>query len=413
MMPTKMNISNLSLGPMLSSLMRNKTGTLLVALHIAVTLAIVINSLYIIVQRVEKISRDTGIDVDNVIVAYVRGFGEDFDVVDSITNDLKLIKSIPGVVAATVSNAVPLSGSGSGTGLRTVADESVDAVSAGRYRWGEQGLDALGVKLTRGRNFLAAEIDFILPESGSSTPASVLVTQKLADELFPEEDALGKTVYWGSMDPSTIVGIIGKMHGSWVGWDKLENVVIMPGLPARNTTNQYIIRVEPGMRDQMLPLIEKTLGESNRSRVVKRVRSMQEMAARSYRSDRGMAIILSIVITLLIGLTALVIVGLSSFHVTQRTRQIGTRRALGARRIDVIRQFKLENWLITTAGAVLGTFLTVGVAYWLETTFELQRLDWRYLPVGIVCLWVLSSLAVLEPARRAASVPPAVATRSV
>jgi putative ABC transport system permease protein len=305
-----------------------------------------------------------------------------------------------------------LSGSGSGTGLRTVADESIDAVSTGRYQWGVDGLDALGVELSRGRNFLPGEVDFRLPASDNPMPASVLVTQKLAEELFPDEDPLGKTVYWGGMEPSTIVGIIGQMHGSWVGWDKLENVVIQPGMPA-NSTNQYIIRVEPGMRDQMIPLIEKTLGESNRSRVVKSVRSLQEMAARSYRTDRGMAIILSIVISLLIGLTALVIVGLSSFHVTQRTRQIGTRRALGARRIDIIRQFMLENWLITTAGAVIGVFLTVGVAYWLETSFQLQRLDWRYLPAGIVALWVLSSLAVLEPARRAASTPPAVATRSV
>ena len=114
-----------------------------------------------------------------------------------------------------------------------------------------------------------------------------------------------------------------------------------------------------------------------------------------------------------IGLTTLVIVGLSSFHVTQRTKQIGTRRALGAKRIDILRQFVLENWLITAMGAVLGVFLTVFVAYWLEVSFSLERLDWRYLPVGIVVLWLVSSLAVLEPARRAASVSPAVATRSV
>jgi putative ABC transport system permease protein len=238
------------------------------------------------------------------------------------------------------------------------------------------------------------------------------VTQSLADDLFGDEDALGKTVYWGSMEPSTIVGIIGHMHGSWVGWDKLGNVAIQPGKPA-DTTNKYIIRVEPGMRDELMPVIEKKLGESNRQRVVKSVRTLQELAARSYRSDRGMAIILSVVISLLIGLTALVIVGLASFHVTQRTKQIGTRRALGARRVDIIRYFMLENWVITTAGALLGALLTVGVAYWLEVSFELQRLDWRYLPAGIVALWVLSSLAVLEPARRAASVPPAVATRSV
>ena len=202
------------------------------------------------------------------------------------------------------------------------------------------------------------------------------------------------------------------MHGSWVNWDKLANVVIQPGKPAY-TTNAYIIRVEPGMRDELMPVVEQKLGESNRQRVVKSVRQLEEMAARSYRRDRGMAFILSVVISLLIGLTALVIVGLSSFHVTQRTKQIGTRRALGARRMDIIKQFVLENWLITTAGAVLGVMLTVVVAYWLEVSFELPRLDWRYLPPGIVTLWVLSFLAVIEPARRAASVPPAVATRSV
>ena len=132
-------------GPMMSSLLRNKTGPLLVALQIAVTLAIVVNALFIVVQRVDKMNRDSGIDVDNVIVAYVRGFGEDFDVVDSITNDIDLIRSIPGVVTATVSNQVPLSGSGSGTGLRTVADETVDSVSTARYRWSEEGLDSMGI----------------------------------------------------------------------------------------------------------------------------------------------------------------------------------------------------------------------------------------------------------------------------
>ena len=402
----------MGIGPMLSSLMRSKTGPMLVALQIAVTLAIVINSLFIILQRVEKMNRDTGIDVENVIISYVRGFGENFDVVDSITNDIDLIKSIPGVVAATVSNHVPLSGSGSGTGLRTVPDENIDATSAARYQWSEEGLDALGVELTRGRNFYPEEINFDLPADDSPTPPSVLVTQELADALYPDEDALGKTVYWGSMTQSTIVGIMGQMHGSWVNWDKLGSVVIQPGKPA-NTTNKFIIRVEPGMRDELIPIIEKQLAESNRQRVVKSVRPLEELAARSYRRDRGMAIILGVVVTFLVGLTALVIVGLSSFHVTQRTKQIGTRRALGARRRDIIKQFVLENWIITTLGAVLGSVLTVAVAYWLETSFSLPRLDWNYLPIGIVTLWVLSTLAVIEPARRAAAVPPAVATRSV
>jgi len=399
-------------GPMMSSLMRSKTGPMLVALQVAVTLAIVINSLYIVLQRIEKINRDTGMDVENVIIAYVRGFGDHFDVVDSVRNDTKLLRSIPGVSAVSITNQVPLSGSGSGTGLRAIPDETIDAAPAGRYTWSDTGLDALGVELTRGRNFYPEEIEYVLPEGTSPEQDSILVTQSLADELFPDDDALGKTVYWGGMEPSIIVGIIGHMHGSWVGWDKLTNVVIQPGIYAY-TTNKFMIRVEPGMRDELMPIIEQQLGESNRQRVVKSIRSLEEIAARSYRRDRGMAIILGIVITLLVGLTTLVVVGLSSFHVTQRTKQIGTRRALGAKKKDIIKQFMLENWIITTAGAVLGTVLTVAVAYWLETSFSLPRLDWDYLPIGIATLWILSTLAVIEPARRAASVPPAVATRSV
>ena len=170
----------MGLGPMMSSLMRNKTGAILVALQIAVTLAIVINSLYIIMQRVEKMNRDPGIDVENVVVAYVRGFGEDFDVVDSIGNDIDLIRSIPGVVTATVSNHVPLTGSGSGTGLRTVADEAIQPVATGRYRWSEEGLDALGIELARGRTFYPEEVNVIALASNPPAPASVLVTQALA-----------------------------------------------------------------------------------------------------------------------------------------------------------------------------------------------------------------------------------------
>jgi len=402
----------MNLGPILTAMMRNKTGAVLVAIQIAVTLAIVINALYIIVLRVEKINRETGMDVNNVIIASVRGFGEGFDVVTSIRNDIDLIKSIPGVKAATVSNHVPLSGSGSGTGLWTEPDENIEPVGTARYQWSEEGLDALGVTLSRGRNFFPEEIDYVLPDSNLPAPASILITQSLADDLFGDEEALGKVVYWHSMEPSTIVGIIGKMHGSWVGWDKLDNVVIQPGKPAY-TTNTYIIRTEPGLRDELIPVIEQKLGESNRKRVVKSVQALEDLAARSYRRDRGMAIILSVVIALLIGLTTLVIVGLASFHVTQRTKQIGTRRALGARRIDIIHQFMLENWLITTAGAFFGVVLTALVAYWLENAFEIERLDWSYIPVAVVILWILSSLAVVEPSRRAASVPPAVATRSV
>jgi putative ABC transport system permease protein len=162
-----------------------------------------------------------------------------------------------------------------------------------------------------------------------------------------------------------------------------------------------------------MPLVEETLVGLNDRRVVERLRTLSDIKDRSYRGDRAMAILLGTVIGLLIAITALGIVGLASYIIKQRTKQIGTRRAIGARKIDIIRYFLVENWLMTTMGVIVGTALTLGLNYWLVTEFELTRLDLLYVPAGIFVLWGLGLLAVLGPARRAAAIEPAIATRTV
>jgi putative ABC transport system permease protein len=399
--------------PIISALTRHKTSSFLVVIQIGVTLAIIVNSLFIINQRIEKINRPTGMDIDNIIVAEVRGFGDDYDVVANIEQDLNAIRSMPGVTAVSVTNQVPLSGSGSSTGLRTVPDLNITSTPTARYRMSEFGLDALGTSLMAGRNFYPEEIEYYIPgKTERKPPASILITRALADKLYPDGDALGKPVFWGSLESSTIVGIIGHMQGAWTGWDELNQVTIQPGIPAYNN-NRYLIRTSPGERNRLLPLIEEKLAELNRQRVINYVRTHRDIVDRSYQLDQLMVNILTIVIVLLIGLTSLVIVGLVSYFVTQRTRQIGTRRALGATRFDILRYFLTENWIITTSGAILGSVLTVAVSYVMETSFSLPRLDMNYLLLSIPALWAISQFAAWFPARRAAAVSPAVATRSV
>jgi putative ABC transport system permease protein len=404
----------MELGPILRALSRHKTGTLLVALQIAVSLAIMVNAAFIISQRIDKMNRPTGMDVPNIIVASIRGVGQDYNGAENIRRDLDWIRSQPDVIAATKINQVPLSGSGSGTGLRTVPDETIDATSTARYEIDEHGLEALGANLVRGRNFRPEEIRIeILGETEGETPAGVIVTQALADELFGEEtEALGETVFWGDGSPSEIIGIVDHMQGSWVNWDGLDRNVFQPRI-AVFESSRYLIRLEPGRRDAFMAELEAGLVELNANRVIRWVRTHEEIAARSYETDRAMTVMLMVVIGLLVGLTALVIVGLASWFVSQRTRQIGTRRALGATRLDIVRYFLVENWLITTLGAVGGVVLTVAVAYWLETTFELPRLDWRYPIVAVFALWTVGLVAASWPALRASRVAPAVATRNV
>lgn len=398
--------------PILSALTHHKTGTILVALQIAVSLAIIVNAMFIINGRIEKMNRPTGIDLENIIVVSLRGVGDSYDSLGQTRRDLDWLREQPDVMFATVTNHVPLSGSGSGTGLRTVPDENVTPISTARYNFDEYGLDTLGANIVRGRNFYPEEVQIRRDGEESQTPDVVIVTQALADNLYPEEDALGKTVYWGDMDPSTIVGIVDHMHGSWVNWDGLDRNVFHARI-SEGSFKRYMIRTKPGRRDAFMSTLETELSTLNNNRVIRAIRSHEEIAQRSYEMDRAMTGILFTVIVLLVGLTALVIVGLASYFVSQRTRQIGTRRALGATRFDILRYFLIENWLITTLGAVTGCILTVVVSYWLETSFDLPRLDWRYLVGAVLALWVVSQFAAFWPARRASNVPPAIATRTV
>jgi putative ABC transport system permease protein len=126
-----------------------------------------------------------------------------------------------------------------------------------------------------------------------------------------------------------------------------------------------------------------------------------------------MVAFLSVIAGLMILVTALGIVGLASFQVNVRTKQIGTRRAVGARKADIIRYFMLENWLLTSAGVFTGAILAFAFGHWLSSAYALPRLQPVYVAGGIVLLWILGQAAVFVPARRAAAIPPAIATRTV
>jgi len=143
------------------------------------------------------------------------------------------------------------------------------------------------------------------------------------------------------------------------------------------------------------------------------LRKMSDDKQRSYSSDMMMAFTLTVVTGLVLVFSSLGIFGLATFNVTNRTRQIGTRRAVGARRSDIVRYFMTENWFITTVGVVVGCCLALGAGYWLSTQYQLPRLDLYYLVGGVLGLWVVGQLAAWQPSLRAAKVSPAMATRNV
>jgi putative ABC transport system permease protein len=144
------------------------------------------------------------------------------------------------------------------------------------------------------------------------------------------------------------------------------------------------------------------------------VLTFQRARQRTYQSEHSLSVMLGILCGLLLTVTGCGIVGLALFWVAQRRRQIGMRRALGARRRDILGHFLTENLLIAGVGCAMGIVLGLAGNTWLRTKlYEIGPMSPAYICVGALFLLALSQAAVLWPALRAASVPPAIATRGL
>lgn len=403
----------MEIGPIWRALMRNKIGAMLIALQMAVTMAIMVNAVSIIQERADMMARPSGIDEPNIFTISSIGFAQNFNERAAVEQDLAALRAMPGVVNAIQSNTSPLSGGGWSTGLQTEPGAEIDGTSVAVYFVDEHGMDTFGLTLHSGENFSAADVNW--REQGSSDwQDKIMITLAMARALFPDdpEGALGKTIYISNDQPITITGIIEQMQAPWNGWDGVERVMLTPSHTQFGGTI-YIIRTEPGMRDKLMPQVEEMLASSNKDRIVRSMRSMDETRKRSYQGDAAMIKILTFTVTLLLAITALGIVGLASFSVNRRTRQIGVRRALGASKVAILRYFMTENFIISLVGVVFGAMLTIALNIVMVETFALTRITWYLVPLAMVVLLIIGQIAVFGPARKASSVAPAVATRSV
>lgn len=395
--------------PIFSALLRNSAGAILVALQIAITLAIVVNAVYLTQQRVSLVGRPSGIDDRNIFSFPVEGFEKDFDFLAMVRADMALLRQMPGVIDAAPISQVPLSGSGSSSGYYSLPDKKGKDSPANIFRTDDHGATALGVKLSAGKNLDSTMVEWKQKDDQGQPPVAV-VSQGFAEALFPgEKNLVGKDFYDDQSKPVRIIGVIEHMHGSWVGWDKVDRVMLVPRV---SEFTRYIVRTQPGELDRVMKETETALRKRDPNRVVGKLRKMSDDKQRSYSGDMMMAFTLTVVTGLVLVFSSLGIFGLATFNVNSRTRQIGTRRAVGARKIDIVQYFLAENWIVTTLGVVLGCGLALAVGFWLSTQYQLPRLDLYYLVGGVLGLWAVGQLAAWQPALRAAKVSPAMATRN-
>jgi len=420
----------MTLPPILAALKKHKAGVMLITLQIALTLAIVCNAVFIIGQRIDRIERPSGINENNLFLitqSWVGApTGDDAGSVDKLDamqqEDVATLRNLPDVESAISINTLPLLNSTWSGGIGLKPDQQSSTAQAAFYFGTDEMIPALGLKLVAGRNFTRSDVNH-MGFRGLNRPPIVIVTKALADKLFPKGDALGKTIYVDRDTPSTIIGIIERMQvpspDSWAN-DWFWNSVLIPTRLDAGFA-RYAVRAKPGRLDAAMREAPKALFASNPMRVIETgdnfedtsVHSFADIRTHAYRADRGMAILMGVICLILLCVTAAGIVGLTSFWVGQRRKQIGIRRALGATRNDILRYFQTENLMIAGVGVVLGAILAVGLNLWMMKQFAMDRMSLLYVLVGVIALLVLGQGAVFAPARRASRVSPVEATRSV
>jgi len=406
---------------LLSAMWRNRTGPILVAAQVAITLAIVVNVGYIVQLRLQNMAEPTGFDVPNIFWVVSQAYTPEYNHAVTVQADLNYLQSLPGVVAAATTSHIP-QGFGSSS-LPFAADPAVLEKGGGEpaiiYFGSEKLIETLGIKLLAGRTFDAAAVRPPATdgrEMFGNWSSEVVITRNLADKLFPKGNALGKTLHAGLVNkPATIVGIVEfvqHMPAMGRAAEFFRTAVMLPAIvPGPNTA--YLVRTRPGMRDATMARVEKEMADLQPGRYLASMESLSTTVDRQRLSSRSSTVTLSIVALFVLGVTMVGIVGLAAFTVATRTKQLGTRRAIGATRFQIVRYFLVENWIITSAGVLIGSALALAAGIKLSEIYATPRLPLFYIVGGIVTLWVVGQLSVLIPARRAASISPAVATRTV
>jgi putative ABC transport system permease protein len=407
--------------PILSSLLRNKPGAILVALQVAISLAILANALHIVNQRVGVASRPSGVR-DEASLLYltvhhlVKGSHE--QQLARQQTETAVLRALGGVTSAAWTTQMPMSRHGSVIGIAPSQGKMRDITNAAVYAGPDSLAGTLGLKLIEGRDL--ASKDELLFDAAASRPVppnTVLITRALAEKLWPDAPSvIGKSIYFGfGMEPnaSRVVGVVDMLqtHGAETN-DQGYLSMILPIRMTNASDSIYAVRAEPGQRERVMKEAEQALRRSSATPMIIKTRSVQQDRAERYRGDLALAWMLVTVSLLLLLVTASGIVGMASLWVTQRYKQIGVRRALGARRRDILAHFITENVMITSLGVAGGVPLAIGLNEQLATRLSMARLPLGYLVAGAVVFWALGALAAFGPAWRAASISPASATRS-
>ncbi|RHW74748.1 ABC transporter permease [Colwellia sp. RSH04] len=396
------------------SLLLRKFTTGLLILQLAITLGLLVNSTILAFDTSEKVSQSTGLDTDNILVMSTHptsGNYRDLDYFRSIvTEDMAKLKLLSGVNSVSVTNQLPIASRGMLSNMYDLDNPEQERTDKYlqdvKYILAQEDLmDAMGLSLIEGR-FLnkSDQLDF-----GSDETRNVVITESLKKALYGDKSAIGQETNNGF-----IVGVI-------------KDIILDPTIPENkqygmfiNTVMEYIfagryyvINVEPGQMDNVRSKVSDTILAVQPERDIFGIFTMTEHLKQFYRDDQGLADLFMLLCGLMLFVTAISSYAYSQFHISRQKKYIGIRRALGARKKDILLYVLTENWLVYGIGCLLGILVAFGFNIMLSQHVALSKPDTLLFLFAIGIVFISGTVATWLPANSTSNISPVVATKTV
>ena len=379
---------------------------LFVVVELALAVVLVVGASLFIGSFVSVLRIDPGFDPENVLTTQISPPVVDRtrprDVAPVITQIVEQIARVPGVLSAAATGGnVPLSG---GLSMRSMLKPGMDLSEASMVIARSITPDyhkAMRIPIRRGRLFGAADRKDAQPV--------LILSESTARKYFPGEDPIGRTV---SLDVDRlIVGVVGDVHQLSIEIDTwLEAYLPMAQTTASGAelvvhTSGDPYDVVAGVRAAVYAWMPDV--------PLRNIRTMEELVAKGISRRKVSMMLLGLFGVLGLAIASVGVYGVLAHMVTQRTREIGVRMALGATRSDVVGLVLRNAAAMVTAGLAIG----VGAAWYLSAAskaflYQLEPTDPRAFATAIAVLLAAALVASIVPARRAARVDPIVALRA-
>jgi putative ABC transport system permease protein len=397
----------MSLFLMLKSLKRRKVVTGLLLLQLAMTLALLLNAVMLASQTHASLNEPTGLDMENILQVQLKPTTPELRkypaLSDLLERQLAGVRAVPGVIAVAYSNQGPLlQGGNNGNVFKVGAQERTNLASIPMYFVSADFFQVLGLTVQNG------ELPVSPTPLDGKVQSPVVLTQQLAEHLFAEENPVGQAVNRGP-----VAAVVSNFYGQRSAEHVFNNSVQVAPLYGVDWGYSLLLRVEAGSADAVRQQLDQVLRNVDTNIEIFYVRSLAEQHHRLYRTEFGLAVLLTILAGLMLLVTMISSYSNAHFHALKSQQDIGIKRALGASRQAIFVELLAEGWLCTLLGTGAGVFVALLLNKLLATVIVIPAIP-LWLPLlSISVLMLCVTLATWYPARIATRVSPATATKTL